>query len=117
ECELHCRDLALSQEKNTAIFRIFQDSLSLAARQSAPTQITISLNRKSEDLILQICFQGRGVPVGKMTRAKSLGFLSMKERALFLGGELSVTSIPSESMMITLKMPIDLMPSRKIKAA
>ena len=38
---------------------------------------------------------------------KSLGIISMKERALILGGEVSIEGIPNKGTAVTVQIPLD----------
>jgi PAS domain S-box-containing protein len=88
----------LPQNVELALFRIVQESLSNIQRHSGATSAHVSLQFESEDLILKISDQGRG-----MSRSTSdsqnghavllgVGILGMRERMTQLGGKLDIDS-------------------------
>src|SRR3989442_791911 len=63
---IHCRvalpeePLTLDDERSTAIFRIFQESLTNVARHAHATRVEARLERKADQLIFQVRDNGRG---------------------------------------------------------
>ena len=88
----------LSQEAETAFFRIVQESLSNIQRHSGSATAKIRLYGDANRLELEVSDQGRGmdrttVEPGKSTRSRlGVGILGMRERMTQLGGKLEVVS-------------------------
>src|SRR5262249_34826727 len=82
--ELHAveRDLA------TAIFRIFQETLTNVARHAGATQIEVRLLDQSGELVLEVKDNGKGISADAAPRQASLGLLGMSERVRLLGGHM-----------------------------
>src|SRR5688572_4602742 len=80
----------LKDGSSIALFRIFQEALTNASLHAKATQIKVSLRPEGERLVLEVVDDGVGVGVGVGTRARmgtrNHGILSMRERALHLGG-------------------------------
>jgi signal transduction histidine kinase len=76
-----------------ALFRIFQEALTNASLHAKATQIKVSLRPEGERIILEVVDDGVGVDVGAQARTGTgnHGLLSMRERALHMGGTVSVT--------------------------
>jgi signal transduction histidine kinase len=90
----------------TAIFRILQETLTNVARHSRATRIDVLLQRNNGDLILEVQDNGKGIsPQPPADRAESLGILGMRERALGLGGEVTVQSPASGGTTVCARIP------------
>lgn len=81
----------LEAEATTAIFRIFQETLTNITRHAEAHTITVNLKKLSERLILRVEDDGLGIQADKITSNRSLGILGMRERARLIGGELEIT--------------------------
>jgi hypothetical protein len=73
-----------------ALFRIVQESLTNVAKYAKAGKVTVTLRRTPEGLSLRVLDDGVGIPEGAMVKPKSHGLLGMRERALLLGGTLTV---------------------------
>jgi PAS domain S-box-containing protein len=109
---VHCRVTlpeelnALDSERSTAIFRIFQESLTNVARHANATCVEARLEREGDQLILQVQDNGKGFdPVAAKAR-RSLGLVGMRERALLLDGELKIEGAPGSGTTMTLRIPL-----------
>ncbi|MEK7834051.1 MAG: two-component regulator propeller domain-containing protein, partial [Acidobacteriota bacterium] len=85
-----------ANEYDTALFRIFQESLTNVARHSEATAVRIKLSRQNGSLVLQIRDNGRGITEKEMSDPHSIGLLGMRERAHIFGGEVSVAGHPGK---------------------
>lgn len=92
---------------STAIFRIFQEALTNVSRHSRATCIDVQLHRSSGDLILEVQDNGKGISEQPSSgRGGSLGILGMRERALVLGGEVTVQSPASGGTVVRARIPL-----------
>lgn len=98
--------LVLDAECSTAIFRIFQESLTNVARHSEATRVEARLEIAANQLVLQIRDNGKGFDHEEVKARKSLGLVGMQERALLLNGELQVESTPGTGTTMTLRVPL-----------
>ena len=94
-------------ECETALFRIFQESLTNVARHSEATKVKVSLIYKNSTLILRIHDNGRGITEKEIKDPHSIGLLGMRERAYIFGGEVSVTGNPGQGTTVTACIPIN----------
>lgn len=95
-------------ECETALFRIFQESLTNVARHSQATQVKASLTRRNGSLVLQVRDNGRGITQKEISDPHSIGLLGMRERAYIFGGEVSVSGLPGRGTTVIATIPIDL---------
>jgi signal transduction histidine kinase len=98
--------LVLDAERSTAIFRIFQESLTNVARHASATRVEARLEREANQQIFLVRDNGRGFDPEEAKARKSLGLVGMQERALLLNGELKVEGVPGAGTTMTLRIPL-----------
>jgi signal transduction histidine kinase len=98
-------DLALDPERATALFRIFQETLTNVARHAHATEVTVRLAYDRRDVSLEVRDNGKGISEEQLTAANSLGLLGMLERALLLGGELTINGVPGKGTTVRVRIP------------
>ncbi|OLD80874.1 MAG: hypothetical protein AUF67_10435 [Acidobacteria bacterium 13_1_20CM_58_21] len=98
--------LALDSERSTAIFRIFQESLTNVARHAHATRVEARLEREADHVLFQVHDNGRGFDPGEAKARRSLGLVGMQERALLLNGELKVEGVPGAGTTMTVRIPL-----------
>ena len=109
---IHCRvvwpqePIALDSERSTAIFRIFQESLTNVARHAHATRVEARLERDADQLLFQVHDNGRGFDPEEAKARMSLGLVGMQERALLLNGELKVEGVPGAGTTIALRIAL-----------
>jgi PAS domain S-box-containing protein len=101
--DLDAGGLDLPSTISTALFRIVEATLQNVTRRSAATEVAISLHRRGSRVVLRIVDDGRGFDPGKES---SFGLLAMRERALALGGDLSIESRRRRGTTVTARLPI-----------
>lgn len=100
--------VALDSERSTAVFRIFQESLTNVARHSHATRVEARLERKGVHLVLQVHDNGTGFDPGEANARKSLGLVGMQERALLINAEFKIETVLGAGTTVTLRMPVPL---------
>lgn len=98
--------LALDAGRSTAVFRIFQESLTNVARHAEATQVDARLERHSDQLIFIVHDNGKGFDPGHSSARRSLGLVGMQERALLLDGELEIDGGLGSGATMTLRIPL-----------
>jgi PAS domain S-box-containing protein len=98
-------DIALDPERATALFRILQETLTNVARHTNATRVEVRLTQENEDLILQVHDNGQGIDEEHLSGSRSLGILGMRERALLLGGELTISGAPRKGTVVRVRIP------------
>jgi signal transduction histidine kinase len=86
-----------------AAYRIVQEALTNVVRHSGAQNCFIRLALDEKALTVEISDSGRGVPVGQH---HGVGFASMRERAVELGGTLQVSSLPAGGTQIIAFLPV-----------
>jgi PAS domain S-box-containing protein len=101
---LPARELQLDSERATAIFRIFQESLTNVARHAEATSICTTLFEDNDELVLTVKDDGKGFC--EPEAGTSLGLLGMKERAQACGGDVQVSSSPGQGTTVSVRIPL-----------
>lgn len=106
-CRLKLPDeaAAFDREVSTTAFRIFQEVLTNVARHSRATRVDVELAVEPERLVLDVADNGVGISDTQSSGRKSLGLLGMRERALRLGGEVSVQGRPNHGTRVRVSIP------------
>ena len=73
-----------------AVFRIVQESLNNVAKYAGASAVIVHLAREGDQLALEISDNGVGIDPDAVGKPRSHGLLGMRERALLLGGTLTV---------------------------
>jgi PAS domain S-box-containing protein len=97
---------AVTPEQRTALFRIFQETLTNVARHAQATQVRARLNLENDWLAMEINDNGRGITEEEQRYTKSFGLLGMKERAMMLGGQVRIQGTPGQGTSVQVRIPI-----------
>jgi len=99
----------LNDKLNINLFRLVQEGLNNIRKHAAAGQSTIKLISAYPNLILSIEDDGKGFDVEErlatMNPKKRIGIQSMQERALLLGGKITIQSEPGKGTKITVTVP------------
>jgi len=100
-------EIKLDKDRSIAIFRIFQEALTNVVRHASATRVSITIKTIDNNLLLEVTDNGFGITNDQVKNPKSLGIISMKERALILGGEVSIEGMPNKGTTVTVIIPVD----------
>lgn len=89
----------------TALFRIFQESLTNVSRHSNAKNVMVSLTQAENSYILSIADDGKGFDIQKTSDKRTLGILGMRERTAMIDGTYDITSTPGKGTVVTVKVP------------
>ena len=108
---IQCKVRLLTREvvasnASTAMFRIFQETLTNVARHAKATRAEVVLQKQRDRLVLLIRDNGRGFDQADPSLSKSLGLLGMRERAAILGGRVNISSAPGKGTTVTAWIPL-----------
>lgn len=98
-------DVPLEKEQATALFRIFQETLTNVARHAAATRVEVRLFMDDTNLCLQVQDNGKGIKSDEIKHTRSLGLIGMRERALLLGGTFSINGNQGQGTTVTVQIP------------
>lgn len=100
------KELSVSPEIATGVFRIYQESLTNIARHADAKNVVADLEKNGVQLKLRVSDNGKGFPSPKTGQKKTLGLLGMKERAHMIGGKLDISSEQGKGTTITIVVPM-----------
>ncbi|HZS07783.1 MAG TPA: PAS domain S-box protein [Blastocatellia bacterium] len=100
-------DSRLDRHRETAVFRICQETLTNVIRHAQATKVSITIERKDNHLVLSVRDNGRGVTSNELARPESLGIVGMRERALVFGGELQISGEQGQGTTVTVRLPLE----------
>ncbi len=73
-----------------ALFRIVQESLTNIRKYAQASEVSVTLKQTEEGLVLRVIDNGIGIASDTLAKPMSHGILGMRERALLLGGTLTI---------------------------
>jgi two-component system, NarL family, sensor histidine kinase UhpB len=83
-------DTVVDRERALTLFRIFQESLTNVIRHAHATHVDVDLTETAVSYILRVSDNGVGIAAGASRKLTSHGIRGMRERALQLGGDVSL---------------------------
>ncbi len=89
-----------------AVFRIGQAALTNVARHAKASRASVALARGRRDLILTVHDDGRGIRGDDIASPGALGIVGMRERALALGGTLTVAGSRGRGTTLRARIPL-----------
>lgn len=97
---------AWDHDVTTALFRIFQETLTNVLRHAQATRVDVHLWEDDGALLLEVADNGRGITSDEIANTRSIGLLGMRERAALLGGEISFSGAPGRGTTVLIRLPI-----------
>jgi signal transduction histidine kinase len=92
----------------TAAYRIVQEALTNVARHADVDKVTVRLWVEQDTLNVQVKDQGTGFnPEHALAAETSSGLVGMRERAVLLGGELTIESTPGAGTRLAAELPLE----------
>jgi two-component system, NarL family, sensor histidine kinase UhpB len=95
---------ALPPDVELVVYRIAQEGLTNAWRHSGADSVTVSLTADAETVTLRVDDDGKGMPT--QLPHGTAGIAGMRERALLVGGRLSIRSRPEQGTELRLTIPV-----------
>jgi signal transduction histidine kinase len=94
-----------------ALFRIVQESLTNILKYARAGMVSVTLKRNEHGLVLRVIDDGIGITEDALQKPMSHGLLGMRERALLLGGTLTVRQGPEgKGTCVEAVIPLPLTP-------
>ncbi len=95
----------LTEEMETSIYRIVQESITNVIRHAQATYVDVILEWQNEKILIVIEDDGVGIDMQKARETGHLGLIGMQERAEMLGGKLLVDSTPQVGTTLVVEIP------------
>lgn len=99
-------DSQLNQQLTTVFFRIYQEALTNIIRHAHATRVDVLLSEANGALVLTVKDNGRGISEEEIANTRSIGLVGMRERAMLIGGEITLQGAPGRGTTMTLRVPL-----------
>jgi two-component system sensor histidine kinase DegS len=105
-CQLDERETGLDPQQELAVYRVMQEALQNTHKHANATTVRIEWERDAPGAwVLRCTDDGAGFDLVRAVRQqRSVGLLSMRERAELIGGRLDVRSSPGQGTTVTLRL-------------
>ncbi len=98
------RDLPLTAEEELVIYRVAQESLTNVVRHAQARRVLVTLEPdRDRGVVLTVRDDGVGLPAE--VADDSSGIRGMRERALLVGAQLSVSAVEPHGTEVALRLP------------
>ena len=106
-CAIHSEpdDIVVDRARSTALFRIFQETLTNVARHAGASRVEVVLQDLGGSVEMTVNDDGKGIGPGEATDGRSLGIVGMRERVRSLGGHLEVRGRPGRGTTVRVSIP------------
>lgn len=107
-CRLNAypEEIVVHDKLATAIFRIFQESLTNVARHAEATSVAVRLKERSGILKLMVTDNGKGISKAKISDSKSFGLIGMRERVYPWGGKVKIKGLTDKGTTVLISIPL-----------
>jgi two-component system sensor histidine kinase UhpB len=96
----------LPTDVQLVVYRVAQEAMSSAAQHSGADRVDVQLVREGDRVELTVGDDGSGFTFDQA--ARGLGISGMRERALLVGGDMTVESRPDAGTRVRLTVPLNL---------
>jgi signal transduction histidine kinase len=98
----------LDRSRATALFRIFQETLTNVYRHAEATHVKVTMLENGDELVATVTDNGRGIQLKKILDPKSLGLIGMRERVRYFGGDVIIGTLPEGGTSVQVIIPFDI---------
>ncbi len=94
------------KDVSIAAYRIIQEALTNIMRYAGVDRVVVEIMADDNYLHIRIEDKGKGFKPTEVSISKTVGLQGMRERAMLLGGSLTIDSRPGEGTTITAELPL-----------
>ncbi len=103
---LPAHEIILDKNISTALYRIFQESMTNVIRHSFASKVNISFVKEENQLIMKIRDNGIGIAQSEIDNNNSFGIFGMKERVRELKGAIKIKGQKGKGTLVTIVIPL-----------
>ena len=107
EIKVDLQEASLSKNHVTAVFRIFQETLTNIIRHAEASRVDVRLMAQGDRLVLEVKDNGRGITENEIKNPKAFGLIGMHERVLALNGECVISGRAGYGTTIVVTVPLN----------
>ena len=97
-------NVGLDVDRSTAIFRIFQETLTNILRHAKAKNINVRMQEENDMVTVKIKDDGIGITPNQVSDSKSLGLLGMRERARAWNGDVEIQGKQDQGTTVTINI-------------
>lgn len=98
-------DIVLDRARSTALFRIFQETLTNVARHAGASQVDVVLRNFAGTVEMTVSDNGRGIGLAQASDGGSLGIVGMRERVRSFGGQFDIDGREGRGTTVRVSIP------------
>ncbi|MDR0298082.1 MAG: sensor histidine kinase [Streptococcaceae bacterium] len=98
-------EIATTQTVEDNLFRMAQEILSNTLRHSQAKNIDVQLQETANAVVMRIRDDGIGFTLEKSDKTASYGLKNLRERAVLLGGNCTITTAPNAGTLVEIHIP------------
>ena len=99
-------NISIDKSLQTALFRIFQESVTNITRHAKATQVQVGMNYDNTELIFEITDNGVGIKKEAVENSASLGLIGIKERVHPWDGQVKFEGSPGTGTTVKVTIPL-----------
>jgi signal transduction histidine kinase len=107
EVRIDLQQASLSKNHVTAVFRIFQETLTNIIRHANASRVEVRLNAQEDRLVLEVKDNGRGIAENEIKNSKAFGLIGIRERVFALNGECVIRGQTGFGTTIAVNIPVN----------
>lgn len=100
----------LDPSAKLSVYRIIQEAVSNARRHSGVDSARVSLRMEADTIVAEVTDEGCGFdldsPGSKLSGLHGLGLIGMQERAMVIGGRVTMTTVADQGTTVRLEIPV-----------
>jgi signal transduction histidine kinase len=106
-CDFFCTqdEILLDPEFSTALFRIFQETLTNISKHAQASRVDVILEDTGDEVLLIVTDDGKGIDSGDMQKSQSYGIRGIRERTAALGGTVEISGAPGAGTQVRVVLP------------
>jgi signal transduction histidine kinase len=89
------------------VYRIVQEAVNNVVKHAAATQATVRVTAAGTHVDIVVRDNGRGMPAVEAPAPSGFGLRTLRERALTLGGTMTITSPPGGGTEVRVRLPLE----------
>lgn len=100
------QDEKINSTQSLALYRILEECISNIMRYAGATQVSVSVMKQDNSLVMQIADNGHGFDISGVDPKVHHGILSMRERVYSMNGRFNLESAIGEGTKISIEVPL-----------
>jgi len=96
----------LNKQLSMTLYRLFNEILTNVVRHAGAKNVAISLVKTSQDVVIEVKDDGRGIRKEELKGVMSLGLIGMRERVRQWGGHLAITGREGKGTSVIAQLPL-----------